>query len=342
MTPTTMRSLQFVGPGTFEWREQPAPVLQGDGEAIVRPIAASVCDIDRPLIAGTSPWTGPFAFGHEGVVEVVDVGDATQTVQPGDLAAITWHISCGTCAHCARGLTAHCSAVPPQAMYGLPVGGNWGGLFDDLVRVPYADAMLEPLPAGVSPADAVSAGDNLSLGYQIMSGHIAAGRRRVLVLGSAAVGINQVAFATALGATEIVYVDDDAGNRRIATELGAAAFPGPPDRALGRFDLVVDVSFDPNWLRRAVRMVVPEGVVECLGGHFDDVALPLFAMYVEGVTIRLGRANNGPYVEPTLALLARGAVQPSRWSTASPWDDAPDVLREPALKPVLVREKTPT
>jgi alcohol dehydrogenase len=334
---TAMRSLQFVAPGTFEWRERPAPRLQGDGEVIVRPVAASVCDIDRPLIAGTSPWTGPFAFGHEAVGEVVDAGDAVTSPRPGDLVAVTWHISCGRCERCARGLTAHCSAVPPQAMYGLPVGGDWGGLFDDLVRVPFPDAMLTPVPPGVSPADAVSAGDNLSLGYQIMSGHLAAGRRRVLVLGSAAVGINQVAFAVALGATEVVYVDDDPTNRAVAERLGALAVAGPPDRALGRFDLAVDVSFDPAWLRRAVRMVVPEGVVECLGGYFDDVSVPAFAMYVEGVTLRLGRANNGPYVAPTLALLERGAVQPSSWSQVSAWDDAPSVLREPTLKPVLVR-----
>ena len=30
-------------------------------------------------------------------------------------------------------------------------GGDWGGFMSDLVRVPYADHMLVPLPEGVDP-----------------------------------------------------------------------------------------------------------------------------------------------------------------------------------------------
>jgi threonine dehydrogenase-like Zn-dependent dehydrogenase len=335
----TMQSLQFIEAGSLAFREVPEAQLRGELEALVRPIVASVCDIDRPVLAGTSPWQGPFAFGHEAVGEVVEVGDRVKTVQVGDLVAIAWHINCGVCDRCVRGLTAHCRAVPPQAMYGLPVGGDFGGLFDDLVRVPYADAMLRVVPAGVDPIEAVSAGDNLSLGYQVMSGHIAAGRRRILVLGSAAVGINQVAFATALGAVEVVYVDDNPQHRVLATQLGAIAVPGPPDRGLGTFDLVVDVAFNAAWLRRGVRMVEPGGVVESLGGHLGDVELPLFAMYSQGVTLRTGVPNNGPYIAPTLAVLRRGVVKPSTWSQPFPWSQAAEVLREPALKPVAVRER---
>jgi threonine dehydrogenase-like Zn-dependent dehydrogenase len=337
---SSIQSLTFVGPGRFEWRERPAPTLQGRDDALVRPVAASVCDIDRPLISGSSPWEGPFAFGHEAVAEVLDVGAGVQRCEPGDLVAVTWHINCGACDRCHRGLTAHCRNVPHGAMYGIPAGGEWGGLFDDVVRVPYADAMLTTLPPGVSAFDAVSAGDNLSLAYQIMSRHIATGARRILVLGAAAVGINQVAFATALGGSDVVYVDDSAEHRKLAEKLGATAVPGPPDRAMGSFDLVVDVSFNEHWLRRGLRMVEPEGVVECLGGYFRDVSLPLYAMYVEGVTLRLGRANNGPFVAPTLAALRAGVIRPAAWSEPVPWEDAIAAVTAPVLKPVMTRSPT--
>jgi threonine dehydrogenase-like Zn-dependent dehydrogenase len=186
---STMRSLRFVGPRHLEWHEVPAPRLLGPGEAIVEPVAASVCDIDRPVLTGESPFAGPFAIGHEGVARVLDIGDEVSTVVPGQLVAVAWHIACGTCPPCRVGLTAHCESVPPQAMYGLPAGGEWGGLFDDQLRVPFADAMLTPVPAGIDPAAAVSAGDNLSLGYEIMHKHIALGRRRIAVLGWQAVGL---------------------------------------------------------------------------------------------------------------------------------------------------------
>lgn len=335
---TTMQSLQYTEAGRLEFREVPAPTLGADAQALVRPVAASICDIDRPLLQGTSPWKGPFAFGHEAIGRVLAVGDDVRRVRPGDLVAITWHLNCGTCDRCQRGLTAHCRAFPPNAMFGLPVGGAHGGLFDDVVRIPFADAMLHRLPVGLDPVDAVSAGDNASLAYEIVSRRLAEGRRRILVLGSAGVGIAHVAFATALGATEVVYVDRHAGHRAVAERLGARSVAGPPGIELGTFDLVVDVGFDASWLRRATRMLEPDGVIECPGGHLGDVSMPLFAMYVRGVTFRTGRASSGPYVPPTLAVLRHGSVKPSSWSQTLPWEEAPEALREPGLKPVAIRD----
>ena len=47
-------------------------------------------------------------------------------------------------------------------MYGIPLGGDWGGLFDDLIRAPWGGRALIPIPAGVSARAAASAGDNLT------------------------------------------------------------------------------------------------------------------------------------------------------------------------------------
>ena len=59
-----------------------------------------------------------------------------------------------------------------------------GGTFDEIVRVPYADAMLVPVPVGVDPVAVAAAGDNLTIPLELLSGHL---RRRpgsaVLVLG---------------------------------------------------------------------------------------------------------------------------------------------------------------
>ena len=96
----TMQSLQFTEAGTLEFREVPEPRLGGALEALVRPVVASVCDIDRPVLSGTAPWKGPFAFGHEAVGEVVEVGERVKTVRPGDLVAIAWHVNCGVCDRC--------------------------------------------------------------------------------------------------------------------------------------------------------------------------------------------------------------------------------------------------
>lgn len=333
-----MRSLRYVAPRRLEWQDVPDVRLLGEGEAIVEPVAASICDIDRPVIAGETLFTGSFAIGHEGVGRVVEVGDRVESVVPGQLVAVAWHIACGVCSTCRSRRTAHCEVAPPQAMYGLPSGGDWGGLFDDRIRVPYADAMLTPLPAGVDPVAALSAGDNLSLGYEIMQRHIPHGRRRVAVLGWQAVGLYQVAFATALGADDVLYIDDDPDHRTIAETYGARSADGPPDRDHGRFDLVVDASFRIPWLRRGLRMLEPEGHLECLGGYFGDVPVPAFAMYASGVTLRIARANTGPHVAPTLEAVAAGLVDPKPLQGPTvPWEDAPGALVEAGLKPVITK-----
>ena len=59
--------------------------------------------------------------------------------------------------------------------------------------------------------------------------------------------------------------------------------------------------------------------IDCLGGHLDDVALPLFAMYTRGVTLHVARANNGPDSASTLAAIQAHTVLPSRWSTVIVW-----------------------
>ena len=61
-----MQSLQFISPGRIEWHERPEPLLTGPGQAIVRPLAASICDIDRPVLTGNSPWSGPLRVRARG------------------------------------------------------------------------------------------------------------------------------------------------------------------------------------------------------------------------------------------------------------------------------------
>jgi alcohol dehydrogenase len=335
-----MQSLWFVRQGYLEWRDVPAPRLSGDLEALVAPIAASTCDIDRLIVSQPSRFREPFAIGHNGVARVVDVGDRVKTVKPGDVVAVAWHISCGECDRCRRRLLAHCRRSTPGTSYGLPTGERWGGLFDDLVRVPYADAMLHPLPDVVDPVEFVAASDNLTVGYATVAPHIETGRRRILVFGWGINGLYTVAFARALGASEITYIDDNPANREKAIELGAASFPGPPEPSMGPFDLVVDASLDPEWLRGVMKLLEPEGVVECVG-HVTDVTLPGWQWYGKGATLHCGICSTGPDIHETFKAVASGAVIPSRlWSERVAWDqDLPAAFVAHRRQLVAVRSK---
>lgn len=70
-----MRQLFYLGPGRVKWREVSDPQLCDDTDALVRPLAVATCDLDTALLQGDVPFEGPFPLGHEGVAEVVAVGD---------------------------------------------------------------------------------------------------------------------------------------------------------------------------------------------------------------------------------------------------------------------------
>ena len=139
-----MRTLTYTAPHELHWREAPEPRLSSDAAALVRPVAVATCDLDALIISGSSPFPPPFPIGHECVAEVLDVGDAVSSLHPGQLVSVPFQISCGECAQCRRGRSGNCSAVGFMSTYGFgPAVEQWGGFLCDVVRVPYAQHMLD-------------------------------------------------------------------------------------------------------------------------------------------------------------------------------------------------------
>jgi len=335
-----MRKLEFVRRGELRYVEASAPALRSDGDAIVQPVVATTCDLDRAIIAGLTPFEGPFAIGHEAVAEVLEVGDGVRAVRPGQLVVVPWHICCGTCVACVDGRTAHCERAPRNAMYGLPLGGDFGGLMSDAVRVPWADHALVPLPDGVSARAAASASDNLTDAYRsVAPGLREAPGAEVLVMGgTGSIGVWAVAFARALGAAAVAYVDPyEPDAVALARELGAEILDEPPR---GRdFRLTVDASARPAGLHAALAATAASGRCHSTGIYFKDVALPLWSMYMKGVTFTTGRPDVRPSIPDVLALLADGAVDPLPvFSDVVSFDDAPTALVAGLRKPLLVRD----
>ncbi|MFI0544908.1 zinc-binding dehydrogenase [Streptomyces sp. WSLK1-3] len=343
-----MQQLTFVSPGKLEWRDVPAPALRNAAEALVRPVASSTCDLDHLIISGQTPFQGPFPIGHECVAEVVDIGDGVRHVRPGQLVVLPWHINCGACAQCRTGRPALCQSTPPAASYGIPSpsGEHWGGTFDELVRVPYADAMLVPVPEDMDHIALVAAGDNMTIALEFTAGHLHRNKdARVLVLAPStpsggSVALFAVEMMRSMGASRITYVDDDAARRSMAAMLGASVESGPLRRELGVFDLVFDGSLDSARLAQAFRLVAPGGSIESAGGHFGKIEVDLLRMYTLNVGFHMGIANAGMFVRDAIDRVRQGRVRPGIvLGDATPMDDAAQSLLEPAVKPVFVRDR---
>src|SRR3989449_3549946 len=305
-----MREVTYVGPGQVEWREAPAPRLRGDGEALVRPIAVATCDLDTVIVRGLAPFPPPFPLGHESVAEVLEIGDAVRSVRSGDRVAVPFQPACGACGFCRRGLTANCTAVPRTSMYGIgAAGGGWGGVLADVVRVPFADAMLVKLPAGVSPATAASAGDNIADGWRTAAPYLE-GRpgAAVLILGGAGAGsvpLYAAALAGAPGAERGALHHTDARRLEIARRLGAHPNPvsGWPKR-LGSYPITVEACQDPDGLACALRSTEPGGHCTSASIYFGGaIPVPMMEMYMKGVTFHTGRVHSRTVLPAALSLL---------------------------------------
>src|SRR4051812_16955281 len=334
-----MQQLTFLEAGKLEWQDVPEPVLENDGQALVRPLTIATCDLDAPLLHGRTPYRGPFGIGHEGVGEVIDVGDKVEGLQPGQKVTISFQIFCDECGPCREGRSGSCEATPLMAMYGLNLGGDWGGFVSDTVRVPYANAMLYPLPDAIDPVAAASASDNIPDAWRTVGPQLAdrPGAEVLVAGGVGSIGVYAAGMAVALGASKVVYVDDDPGRRGMAADYGAETLDAYPER-LDPFPITVDASARHEGLTLALRSTAPDGICTSTGVYFErETPIPLLEMYTKGMTFRTGRVHAGPAIPHVLDLIEGGWDAAAVTSRTVTWDDAAEALIEERGKLVITR-----
>jgi alcohol dehydrogenase len=332
-----------------ELQDVEPPRLRSPGEAIVRPLAVATCDLDKALVRGASPWEGPFPLGHEGVAEVVEVGEAVSAVRPGDRVSLPYQISCGNCDRCRAGLTSHCEghggSVPGSQYYGFsPTGLEWGGFLSDAVRVPFADHMLLPLPPNVSSEAVASLSDNIVDGWRAVADPLAGnpGAPVLVVGGSGAIGLYAVASAVALGADSVTYVDRRAHRLEKAEQLGAEIVSVEESwpRSLGDFPITVDASGSQSGLLLALRSTDSGGICTSTAWYFTPMELPLFELTLKSITFKTGLIQAQVGMPRALELIASGKLDAGLVTDrVLPWEDAVEAM--PELREKLVFSRAP-
>ncbi|ADP81499.1 zinc-dependent alcohol dehydrogenase [Pseudofrankia inefficax] len=341
-----MRQLVLDAPGHYSWHDAADPELVSPDQAIVRPLAVACCDLDVAVAQSRALLPPGYAQGHEGVAEVVAVGDAVTRVRPGERVIVPFQLSCGHCRECRRGVTGSCGSVPPLAMYGLGsiAGLDAGGFLADLVSVPYADAMLIPLPAGLDPIAVASMSDNIPDGWRTIGPHadeLAAldeADRRVLVTGGLSVGVYAAAFAVALGA-RVDYVDTDPQRLRAAERLGARPVDAAlPDPQADPYPITVSTSANPASLAATLKATWPFGLCTDTGIYYGGTfPLPILDLYMSGIRFVTGRANARADIPRVLELLATGLDLLPAVETVADWESAPQAWAALRGKTVITR-----
>ena len=336
-----MKQLTFVAPGELEWREAPEPGIEGDAEALVRPVAVATCDLDLAFVRGKAPAGREFAFGHECVAEVVVVGNDVGSVAPGDLVSVPFQISCGHCSRCRKGQTGNCESVEFLSTYGLPLGPDHGGFVSDAVRVPYADAMLAAVPAGVAPESVASLSDNIPDAWRTVGPQLDAepGAAVLVCAGAGSIALYAVAIAVAKDAGRVDFAGGRPHERELAERLGANLLDPEFPKRLGPYPVTVDASASKEGLACALRSTDADGVCTSIGIYFDELTpVPLLEMYTKGIQFHTGRCHARPSMGPILDLVRAGAFQPELVTRETArWDEAAEAVANHSGKLVISR-----
>lgn len=207
-----MKAYVFAEKGMLRLRELPEPVLSADSEAdrraaILKPRYLAPCASDvHTVYAGNGPRRENLVLGHEGLAEIVSVGDLVRDFRPGELVAV--------------------SAVMPDLpdgnghehapFSGSKLGRNQDGMWAEYFRVPDADQNLAHIPDGVCPEQALMAVDMLATGFTAAEDAMISPGQTVLIIGLGAVGLSALIAAKHMGAGTVLAIGSPRGTRAAA------------------------------------------------------------------------------------------------------------------------------
>jgi 2-desacetyl-2-hydroxyethyl bacteriochlorophyllide A dehydrogenase len=340
-----MQAVAFQAPYEVALVDKPEPELQAPDDAIVRVTATGVCGSDLHIFHGRVQIEPGFTIGHEYVGEVVAAGDGVTSVAVGDRVLGCFQCACGTCWFCRHGLFHKCDGSRTFG-HGATLGALQGTQAE-LALVPHANLTLRRVPDGLSDDVALFAGDVMGTGY-----HAAQAVRpgdSVAVLGLGPVGLCAIQAATVAGAAQVIAVDTVEARLDMAARFGATpvhlteASPRDEVKHLteGRgVDVAVDAVGDPRALELALRLARKCGTVSVIGVYAERTEVHMGLLWIKALELRSGHANVIGHLDPVLALLAAGRLDPSPLVTHHmPLADAPEAYalydRREALKIVL-------
>ncbi|ALB04436.1 alcohol dehydrogenase [Kocuria palustris] len=310
----------------LEIEDMPLPE-PGRDQALVRLIASGVCHTDLHAAHGDWPVKPepPFVPGHEGVGEVVAVGEGVTRVSVGDLVGNAWLWSaCGECEHCQEGWETLCEN---QVNGGYSMNGSFG-------QYMLVDARYCPLiPEGADPFEIAPV---LCAGVTVYKGLKVTGVRPgqwVVISGVGGLGHIAVQYAVAMG-MRVIAVDVADDKLALAERHGAeitinAMGPDPAEaiqEAVGGAHGVLVTAVHPDAFGQAIGMVRRGGTIVFNGLPPGDFPAPIFDIVLKGLTIRGSIVGTRRDMEEALEFYSRGLIHPT--FSKRPLNEINEVLDE--------------
>ncbi|MCP3164621.1 zinc-binding dehydrogenase [Myxococcus qinghaiensis] len=278
-----MRATVFRGSQRFGLEEVEKP-RAGVGEAIVRVTLTTICGTDLHIIRGEYPVKPGLTIGHELVGVIDELGPGVEGYQPGDRVLVGAITPCGQCHACLSGHLSQCGhGSGYEAMGGWRLGNTLPGAQAEYVRIPFAQANLAPVPAGLSDEQVLLLADIASTGFSgAESGGVRIGDA-VVVLAQGPIGLCASLGARLMGAALVIGVDGDESRLAFARKMGVDVVLDHRNQDVaaevrrltgGGADVAIEALGTQPTFETALRSLRPGGTLSSLGVYSGKLQLP--------------------------------------------------------------------
>ena len=286
-----MKALVYHGPGQKNLENRPKPTIKMPTEAVIKITKTTICGTDLHILKGDVATCKPgTVLGHEGVGVVDAVGPGVATFKPGDRVLISCITACGRCDYCRKGMYSHCTTG------GWILGNSIDGTQAELVRIPYADTSLYPIPQGADEEALVMLSDILPTGFEcgVLNGKVQPGSS-VAIVGSGPIGLAALLTAQFYSPAELIMIDLDDNRLAVGKRFGATATVNSADGNAAQqvmkltggrgVDTAIEAVGIPATFTLCEDIVAPGGTIANVGVHGSKVDLHLERLWSHNVTI---------------------------------------------------------
>jgi propanol-preferring alcohol dehydrogenase len=289
------------------------PVPQpGHRQVLVKLVTSGVCHTDLHAAEGDWPVkpSPPFIPGHEGVGEVVALGEGVKSLKIGDIVGCAWLFSaCGKCQFCSTGWETLCEE---QQNSGYSVDGSFGQYM--VMDARYAVR----IPAG---SDLVQVAPILCAGVTVYKGLKMTEARPgqwVVISGIGGLGHIAVQYAVAMG-LRVAAVDISDDKLQLAKSHGAellvnALTQDPVEviqRETGGAHGVLVTAVHPSAFGQSIHMARRGATIVFNGLPAGDFPASIFEIVLKGLTVRGSIVGTRQDMREALDFYSRGQIQPT-------------------------------
>lgn len=300
----------------------------GYGQALVKVECCGVCHTDLHVAAGDFGKVPGRILGHEGIGEVVEVGEGVTSLKVGDRTSIAWFFKgCGHCEYCTTGRETLCRSVENG---GYTVDGGMA----EYCVVP-ADYAVK-VPDGLNSAEASSitcAG--VTVYKAIKESHVAPGEW-IVIYGAGGLGNLAVQYAKRVFNAKVIAVDINNDKLALAKESGADLVINSletknvtdviKEKTDGGAHGAVVVAVAKIAFNQAIDSVRAGGSVVCVALPSETMDVSIVKTVLDGIRIVGSLVGTRKDLEEAFDFGARGIVVPV--VKMRPVEDAPAIFEE--------------